>query len=70
MQTASLSRAAQIVHAVVGRDIVKEMADAMRAHSGCTYEDLRAEGFTSRQIVRYRDQAAVLADRLSTRRVA
>jgi hypothetical protein len=70
MQTAELSPAARIMHAAIARDIVKEMADVMRARPGCTFEDLRAEGFTSRQIDRYREQAAVVASRLSVRRVA
>ncbi|MBB2841430.1 UNVERIFIED_ORG: hypothetical protein GGE64_005213 [Rhizobium etli] len=57
-------------HAVVGRDIVKEMADIMRAYPSCTYDDLRAEGFTARQIDNYRLPAKNLADRLATRRIA
>ncbi|UFW79991.1 hypothetical protein [Rhizobium sp. SU303] len=57
-------------HAAIGRDVAGEMASFMRAHPGCTYADLRAEGFTSRQIARYQLEAKNLADRLSTRRVA
>ncbi|MBY5763603.1 hypothetical protein HFO06_10930 [Rhizobium leguminosarum] len=60
----------QAARAAVGRDIACEMASFMRAHPSCTYADLRAEGFTSRQIDRYQPEAKDLADRLSTRRVA
>ncbi|RFB95197.1 hypothetical protein B5K11_09585 [Rhizobium leguminosarum bv. trifolii] len=60
----------ETARAVIGRDIAGEMASFMRAHPGCTYEDLRDEGFTARQIARYQLEAKNLADRLSTRRVA
>lgn len=54
----------------IGRDVAAEMASFMRAHPSCTYDDLRAEGFSARQISRYQLDAKNLADRLSTRRVA
>ncbi|MGO7560514.1 hypothetical protein ACC754_13805 [Rhizobium johnstonii] len=55
---------------VIARDLAGEIASFMRAHPGCTYQDLRDEGFSARQIARYQLEAKNLADRLSTRRVA
>jgi hypothetical protein len=70
MHIASLSPTAQAAHAAIGRDIVLEMAQFMRANPGCTEDDLRAEGFSSRQIDRYAAEARTLAARLAVRRVA
>lgn len=59
------------MHAAIGRDIVKEMADFMRANPGCTPDELRIEGgFSSRHIERYGTEATDLANLVSTRRVA
>lgn len=58
------------MHAAIGRDIVLEMAQFMRANPGCTEADLRAEGFSIRQIARYAEEARARANRLTVRRVA
>lgn len=57
------------VRAVIGRDIALEISSFMRAHPGCTAEDLRSGGFTPRQIGRYGLEAKTIADRLSVRRI-
>ena len=56
--------------AVIGRDVALEMANFMRAHPGCTDEDLRGERFTLRQIKRYGLEASQIANRLSVRRLS
>ncbi|MFC5760554.1 hypothetical protein [Rhizobium sp. GCM10022189] len=70
MHTAPPTPTAAAVHNAIPRDTAKEIADYMRANPGCTFDDLRAEGFSSRQIERFKGEASDLANRLSVRRLA
>jgi len=65
--------ASSVTHMPCGailRDTAKEIAEYMRANDGCTYDDLRGQGFTSHQIDRFKGEASDLANRLSVRRLA
>jgi hypothetical protein len=70
MQTAEFSHTAKAVRPLIGREVAKEMADYMRANPGCTHQDLRSEGFREREIARHAEEAAAMAGRMFTRRLA